>query len=478
MSQNSGHEARCIVVIGGGVSGLTAALRLSQSLDRASVLLLESRDRVGGVINTVVRDGFVVEEAADSFVFGGHAGLQELCRLIDIEQYLVPANVHCQRAMVMYRDRLQPVPPGLMLSATPQIWPLLTSRLLSLVGKIRVLLEPFVARRRECDDESIAQFISRRLGTQPYDRLVRPIADAIYGADPARLSAAATIPRLVDIEKAWGSLFLGFVRERGTRKIHDSMKDGATRSGVFSPRDGMSSFIDALSRQLAPGSIQLNSPVMQLIRRNDSRWGVVLSGESPRLLVADAVVVAAPAYEAAAMLKNLSPTLAAELRSIEYASRINVTLGYEISQLTTEPVASGYFFPRSFNRRVRSVSVASAKFPFRAPQDKYQMRVSLADERGDSFEQRSDDELAEAAAKEVSSLLSIRGTPSFQHVTRHSCGTPKYTLGHVGRVTRITRLVGECRGLALAGAAYRGAAVPQCVQSGEQAAEVIQRYLA
>jgi oxygen-dependent protoporphyrinogen oxidase len=469
---------RTVVVIGGGVAGLAAAVRLSCAPGGPRVLLLESRDRLGGLLHTVIRDGFLIEEAADSISLGQPSGMRNLCQRIGLYDQLVPARVCGHHAMILHGDRLRPLPSGFLLMAPTRLWPLMTTRILTLAGKLRLAVEPFVAVNRLIDDESVAQFVCRRLGRQAYERLVQPLAEAIYGGDPARLSMAATMPRIVEMERSHGSLFRASkIERRGQRKVLGTEGKHGSQSESRAPEQGMSSLVAALARQMPSDSIWLNSPAKQLVRRNDGRWGIVVARDHSKILTADGVIIAVPANSSAHILTGVHRQLAGELDHIEYSPRIHVTLGYRAEQLARRPDALGFFLPRTARRSMRSLTLASEKFPGRAPPGSIQLRVTLADRNGQSMDQLSDDELGHVAATEVKLLLGIQGSPHFHYVVRHRQAVPQYTVGHLARMKRIDGFLTECRGLALAGAAYRGVGVPQCIHSGEQAAEAMLQYL-
>ncbi len=468
---------RIVAVIGAGVAGLAATVRLRCASHRIKVILLEEGSRIGGLLHTVNSNGFLIEEAADGISVDQSTGVWNLCQQIGLIDQMVSAPARGHQAMILQGNRLRPIPAGFLMMSPTRFWPLITTRILTIAGKLRLAMEPFMSSSQRTSDESVAEFARRRLGRQAYERLVQPIAEAIYGTDPERLSVAATMPRIVEMERLHGSLFRANTKERGARSsVHGMSASHGRRQDFRAPEGGMSSFVAALARQLPADSISVNSPVERLIRRSDGRWGIIVRGYPPNRFIADGVILAAPANKTAQIVNSVQRQLAGELDAIEYSSRIHVTLGYRNKQLARPLYATGYFFPRSARKHVRSLTVVSEKFPYRAPQGYIQLRIAIAAWNGQSIDHFSDCELIEIAGGEVAPLLAIEGKPSFCHVVRHRQAVPHYTVGHLARMTRIDAHLAGCRGLALAGAAYRGIGVPQCIRSGEEAAETILRF--
>lgn len=467
-----------VAVIGGGVSGLVATHYLLRSTAVMRVVLLESQDRLGGLLHTRHRDGFLIEEAADSFSLARFPELGELCQQIGLNNQLVPTQTNRQQTLTLHRGRLLPIPASFLMMAPIQLRSLFSTPILTTVGKLRLILEPLIPPHGGVADESIAEFVRRRMGREAYERLVQPLVEAIYSGDAARLSMLATMPQVVQMERRWGSLFRAAWFEQRMRRISTRQTTMNGRAaGLCAPREGMSSFVAALVRQLPPGTVQLHSPVTSLVRRKEGHWKVVVGGTHPRALCADAVILAVPANRAAELLLQVDDRLAGELRRIEYSPTIHVTLGFGREQLRKPLEAVGLFLPRVAGRLVRSATLCSEKFPGRAPPGFLQIRVSMRNDDSQSTSQLDDGELARVAATEIAPLLGIDGSPEFHHVVRHRQALPQYHVGHLRRLSRIENQLRANPGLALAGAAYHGIGVPQCMRSGKEAAEVVLRYL-
>ena len=496
-----------VVVLGGGLSGLTAAYRLSRSGSEGQpppeVVLLEARERVGGAIWTDREDGFTFEGGADSFITDKPDAL-ELCLELGLE--LIPTQDRHRRSFVVHRGRLEPVPEGFVLMAPKRLAPLLTSPILSWRGKLRLLMEPFVPCRssEELQDESLASFVKRRLGREALERLVQPLVAGIYTADPNELSLKATLPRFLEMERSQGGLIRAARRqERAARAKARTRPDpsapdpagAGARYGMFvTPAQGMASLVEALVGALPPGTLRLRTPVRRIVRTpmattpapssprdqssetNDPTrpWRVeLLDGPA---IEADAVVLAVEAHAAARLVDGLDSELARLLRSIPYASSAILNLSFRRDQIAHPLNGFGAVVAARENRDLLAVSFTSVKFPHRAPKDHVLMRAFFGGATRPDLFDHDDEALRQLALSELSGLLGIQGEPIHAKVARHARAMPQYILGHLDRVEAIEQRVKAIPGLVLAGNALRGVGVPDCVRSATRAAQaVVQR---
>ncbi|MDA1050449.1 MAG: protoporphyrinogen oxidase [Planctomycetota bacterium] len=459
------HEpTRRIAVIGGGISGLAAAHRLVELQPAANVTLFEASHRLGGVLETIRRDGYLIERSADMFTTKDPWAL-DLCRRVGLADQLLNTNEAFRRAFVVHRGKLVPVPEGFTLMSPAKMLPVLKTPLLSWRGKARLAWERFVPRRDEAD-ESLHDFAVRRLGREVYDRLVQPLIGGIYTADPTKLSMQAAMPEFVAMEKEFGNLTRG-VREKAVKTNREGT---GARYGMFvGLREGMGSLVDAIARRLPEGCVQLNSPI-QSIRRAENHWQLTLDGESERRDF-DALILAAPAPHAAALLQEVDSRLADELATIQYASAAVPMLGYRRDQITHPLDGFGFVVPIVERRQILSGSFTSIKFPGRAPDGSVLFRVFIGGACQEELVGLPDDELYEIAQRELAELLGVRGEPQVRELVRWNHAMPQYHLGHLDRVAKIEQIASDLPAFALAGNAYRGVGIPFCVRSGELAAE-------
>ena len=473
-----------IVVIGAGLTGLSAAHRLVGSIAKprsrpaTEVLLLEAGDRLGGAIWTDRRDGFTLEGGADSFITNKPWGV-ELCRELGLADRLIGTDSQHRRSFVVHRGRLVPVPEGFVLMAPSRLLPVLTSPILSIRGKARLLLDLVLPRRDEETDESLAAFVRRRLGRETLDRLVQPLVGGIYTADPNELSLRATLPQFLEMERTAGSLIRAARRQAKAARGEDRRDQASgARYGLFvTPDEGMDTLIRALVDSLPMGVARRNCPVRRLARPDPrGPWRVELLDGSA--IEADAVLVSVEAHAAARLMDRLDPALAGQLRAIPYASSTIANVAYRRDAIAHPLDGFGAVVPIVEGREILAVSFTSVKFPRRAPEGTVLMRVFLGGATQPQLADLDDAEVAAIVRRELGDLLGARGEPLFLEVARHSRAMPQYTLGHLDRVAEIRRLAGRHPGLALAGNAYDGVGIPDCIRSARQAADSLLAALA
>jgi protoporphyrinogen/coproporphyrinogen III oxidase len=468
-----------IAIIGGGISGLAAAHRITELLPHAELSLFETSDRLGGILDTVHRNGFLVERSADSFQTKVPYAV-DLCRRLGIADQLLPTDDARRRAMVVHNGRLIPVPAGFYLMSPIRLRPVLRSPILSLPGKLRLLAEPLVPRSgstADGADESVASFATRRLGRETFERLVQPLVAGIYTGDAARLSMAATLPEFLDYERNQSSLLRATL---GKRSAAEDAASGA-RYGLFAaPKDGIASLISALANTLPTGTVNLNTNVTSVSRTSEGQWHLrpLPSGEGRgEVAVFNATILATPTHSAAKILTSAAPDLAAALSEIEYASCSVVTVACRRSQISHPLDSFGFVVPQIENRRIIAASFASQKFPGRAPTDGVLIRVFVGGALAPQLADLPDADLKALVLCELVDLLDLRGEPIWIDIARWPRSMPQYHVGHLARIARIEQLTARLPTLALAGNAYHGVGIPQCIHSGEQAAERIARQL-
>ena len=469
---------RRIAVIGGGIAGLAAANRLRELDSASDVTLFEANGRLGGALWTERRDGFLVEQGADSFITNVPWGVG-LCQRLGLANELVGTSQQGRRAFVVRRGRLCPLPDGFMLMAPSRIWPVMTTPILSPLGKLRLAWEYFIPRREENgSDESLASFVRRRLGREAFERLVQPLVAGIYAADPEKLSLAATLPRFQAMEREHGGLIRAALRERARKAASDASEgpSSGARYGLFvTPRDGLSSVVAALAARLSADAIRINTPVRQIARIGNS-WnlcaGHSVSPDENRLEF-DAIIIAAPAAAAASLLADVDRDLAADLSAIEYAGAVVVSMAFDRHQIRHALDGFGFVVPAIERRRILSASFSSVKFPGRAPADKVLIRTFVGGACRRELTELSDADLERVVSEELADLLGTSGAPLWTMIARWSNSMPQYHLGHLDRVARIEARAAAIPGLALAGNAYRGVGIPDSIHSGERAANEV-----
>lgn len=456
-----------VAVLGGGISGLAAAHRLFElSRDQRRPLdlrLFEASERLGGVIQTESRDGFVFEHGPDTFLSEKPPGLQ-LCERLGITGRLINTQEQFRRTYVAFGGALHPLPDGFSLMAPTRLTPLATSGLFTLAGKLRMALD-LVLPRRQIEDESLASFVTRRLGRQALDRVAQPLVGGIYTADPATLSLAATMPRFLNLERDHGSIIRGL---RAESRVSPATRQasGARWSLFLSFETGMETLVRALRERLPRNSVRCGQAI-RAIRRDEHGWRLD-DGES-----FDAVVVALPAPVAGRTLRGVDAALAADLESIRYASSTVVNLAYPREQIPHPLDGFGFVVPHVEGRRIIACSFSSMKYARRAPAGYALLRTFVGGALSAELSNLSDSETVGAVRDELRDILGVTAAPMMTVVSRYPDSMPQYEVGHLRRLERIEMRAAAQPRLALAGNAYRGVGIPDCIASGERAAETV-----
>lgn len=430
----------------------------------AQVELFESGDRLGGVLDTHRTGELLIERGADSFL-NTQPWAVSLCEELGLGGELIPTNPGKRRALVVRGGRSFPVPAGFVVSRPQRIWPLLRSPLLSWRGKGRVLCEPWVKSPPSAHDsdydESVASFATRRLGREVFEWLVQPLLAGIYTADAYQLSVAATMPEALAAEREHGSLLRA-------AKGATSTDSGARYAHFVTLRGGLGQLVDRLTNQVGVDNIHLNCPVNR-IETAGGQWNLYRA-DGIDSAPFQGVVVATPAPRAAEVVQDFDPQLNALLGQIPYASSAVVSLSFRHEQIGKMPEGFGLVVPTVENRPIVAASFSSAKFPGRAPDSQVLVRVFLGGALRPELMELDDKSLTKIAASQMKELLGVRGDPLEIDLVRWREKMPQYHVGHVRLVAAIEERVAKHVGLELAGNAYHGVGIPQCIHSADTAA--------
>ncbi len=455
-----------VAVLGGGISGLTAAYRLKQR--GHDVTVFEGSTRAGGILGTELRDGYVIETGPDSILSEKPWALA-LAEELGLGAEIIKTRPSPRGAYVVNHGRLVRVPEGFSLMAPTRFKDMAHSPLISTRGKLRMALDLALPRGHAGADESLESFVVRRLGRETFDRLAQPLVGGIYGADPARLSLRATMPRFVELEAEYRSVVLGLRQRQRAAVERGAGPASGARYGLFAAfKRGMQTLVDALVKVL-DGAVETQSMVTALERDSDG-YQVEVRGASQGF---NAVVLALPAYVAAGLLRPLDRALAGELEAIPYGSAATVTFAFKREQIAHALDAFGFVVPAIEARGIIASTWASVKYEGRAPEGKVLIRVFIGGYQGQHLVERSDKELSALARRELAELIGARGEPELTRVVRYIKAMPQYHLGHLARVARIDALAKQHPRLAIAGNAYRGVGIPDAVKSGEEAAQIL-----
>ncbi|MGD0294099.1 MAG: protoporphyrinogen oxidase [Terracidiphilus sp.] len=465
-------------IIGGGIAGLAAAYELEQARragKKVAYTLYESRDRLGGSLSSEVVDGAVLERGPDSFLTEKPAAA-ELCRELGLGAELTPSNDADRKTYIVVRNRLVPLPDGLMFLIPTKLIPTALTRLFSLPTKIRMGLELLYPPQPSDQDESVAALVERHFGREAVDRLADPLLSGIFGGDSAQLSARTVLPRLVEMENEYGSLTLGMLAAHRkmrayAKKSVQKGQSGGSRSIFTALRGGMNQLVVALATRLDPASVRLSTPVSGM-EQVPGGWKIVAGGKTE---VYDAVIMASPAWAAGELLVQIDPQLAEELRGISYSSSITVNLIYDENQLGRLPDGFGFLVPVVEGRSMLACTFVHRKFLGRTPPGKAVLRAFLGGMKNEALMAAPDAELLATVRRELSEILGKKilppdAQPLHTQVTRWPRAMAQYAVGHQERMARINSRVAALPGLKLAGNAYDGIGIPDCIRLGRKAA--------
>ena len=450
-----------VAIIGGGISGLSAAHALHKR--GVPYLLLEAGPSLGGVVRTEMRDGFLLEGGPDSMLAQKPEGIA-LCRELGLAERLCPTNPDLRSVYVLHRQRLHPLPEGMMLAIPTKLLPFARSGLFSWPGKLRMGLDLVLPGRNGSGDESIASFLRRRFGEEAVERLGEPLLAGIHAGDPERLSILATFPRFRELEKRHGSLVRGMWRTPRPKVAPGAMPPAA----FYSLRGGLREMVDALVVSLDRASIWTRAEVRSVSRGTD---GFSIVTEKAGTVSAERLIVAAPGPKIAPALEGLVPDVARALAAIPFASSATVLLGYRREDVAHPLDGYGMVVPRTEGLRTTALSFVSTKFPFRAPEGHVLLRGFLGGARDGQVLELSDEEMVDTVKREMKEVLGLRGEPVMRRVFRWPGGTPQLEVGHLERMTAVEEAVEALPGFHLTGAGIRTTGIPDSVADGTRVAE-------
>ncbi len=474
-----------IAIIGGGIAGLAAAFVLEKARGagvRVEYALFEARDRLGGSLASEIVDGAVIERGPDSFLTEKPAAA-ELCRELGLGAELLPSNDAARKTYILVHNRLVALPDGLMFLVPTKLIPTALTGLFSFSTKVRMALELLHPPRPSgLPDEAVSALVERHFGAEAVDRLADPLLSGIYGGDAAQLSARAVLPRLVEMETQYGSLTRGMLAaHRQMRAKASASNNGHSKTGngartapgpIFTAlRGGMQQLIDALVARLDRASLRVATPVSG-IGKTARGWDVFFTGGSESY---DALIVASPAWAAGMLMARVDAALGEELAAIPYSSSITVNLVYDEAKLGNLPDGFGFLIPASEGRSMLACTFAHRKFLGRTPPGKAVFRAFLGGIRNEALLTESDETLVAIVRRELSEVLGGKTIgldiePEYTQVSRWRRAMAQYTVGHQERMASIATRVAAHPGLRLAGNAYDGIGIPDCIRLGRQAA--------
>ena len=464
-----------VVIIGGGITGLAAAYRLIQQAPHLKIGLFEAGNKLGGKIQTERVGDFVLEASADSFLSRKPRGVG-LCTEMGVEGELIGRlalpHAKSHRAWVKRDGKLHPLPEGLTGLIPTNVDALETTELLSAEGKQRIAEEPTMPAGDFTADESVGDFITRRLGREAYENIVEPLMSGIYAADGDQMSILSTFPQLRAVVEKRGSL-LGGLTQANSGPTLASKSAEADYAPFVSFEGGMGTLIDHIVDHLDSVEIYVDTPIRSIEHGVDG-WSLTTDNWP---LTTKSLIITTPANVNAKLLRDVDAKLASVMGDIPFAGTVLVNVGVNTDDLEL-PEGYGYVIPRAEQRNVLACTWSSEKWPNRAPEGKRLIRVYIGRYGEDDVCGMDDHTLIEMARKELIDTLGLpENAKQLFMIHRWPDGLPQYTLGHQERLAKIDERVAALPGVAVAGASYRGVGIPDCIKSAETAAEQIMQYM-
>ena len=488
MVDSETRQPKRILILGAGIAGLSAAYRLRKAVPDAQISLWEKANRVGGVIETVERDGMQFEQSADNFMTLVPTAL-DLCAELGLTDSLVRTNTSDRRTYVARRGKLHPLPDGFMMLAPTKLWPMVTTPLLSPFGKVRAGMELLLPRKSDDADETIAAFARRRLGREVFERIVEPLLSGIYAGDAEKISLMATLPRFRDLEEKHRSLIIAMtLGQKEAKKAKRAEESGARYSMFVTLREGLAHLPQRIAETLPKGTITLNRAASKVERirgeqqHNEQQheeqqreiWRVTdTTGQSECF---DALVCALPSPVAGALFVESVPPAADFYDRMEQTSCAVVTFAFRHEQIKNDFRGMGFVVPTIEGGSLVAGSFSSHKYPHRAPEGIALIRIFTGGARAPEVAEMDPETLKRKVFGEIQPLLKIDGEPQTVEVARWRRGMPQYHLGHLERLAALDAALSQIPSLALCGNSFTGVGIPACIKSGSDAAEKIAAF--
>ena len=465
-----------IIIIGGGIAGLAAAFRIQREIKEGANLeciLLEGSNHFGGKISTEKLDGFIIERGPDSFISQKPAAIQ-LCKQLGLEDRLTGTNPGTPSTFVYTGGKLVTMPDGLSLMIPTKFLPFALTPLFSLPGKIRMAFDLLIPKKQDNGDESLASFVRRRMGEEALNKMAEPMLAGIYASDPEKMSITSTFPMFVETEKKYRSLILGMLARKKAMLMNAVKRPSSSYSLFMTLKDGLGEMVDAVIKKSPDIQFKSGTKVVD-IERNKEKWHLKLDDGSENHV--DSVIVATPGTVTAKLLQNITPDSAELLNSIHYVSTATVTLGYKKEGFSHSLDGFGFVVPKAEGCSILACTWTSSKFPHRAPKDYVMLRCYVGGALQEEIAEKDTETLETLVRKDLQQIMGITETPIFCKIFKNNKSNVQYHVNHSQKIDSIMEDLKNYPGLFLAGSAYRGIGIPDCIQSGNLAAESALKFV-
>ena len=467
-----------IVIIGSGIAGLAAAYHIHEEISKkipVESIVLESSNKFGGKISTMRFNGFIVERGPDSFISQKPQAI-ELCKKLGLADQLMGTNPDHPNTYVCLKNKLVAMPDGLSLMIPTKFLPFLLSPLFSWLGKIRMGMDLFIPKKNNKDDESLASFVRRRMGEEALQKMAQPMLAGIYASDPELMSINSTFPMFVQTELKYRSLIIGMLaRKRQQMQYKTKTPAGKQPFSLFMTlKNGLDEMVETLVEKSTNVSFRLGTAVTNL-SLTGGNWNLSLNDESS--INADAVILATPAKVSAHLVKKVAPKITSLLDQIHYVSTATVSIAYKKEGFPHSLDGFGFVIPKTEEKRILACTWTSSKFPERVPEEYVMLRCFVGGAMQEELAEMEENAIGNMVKEELLNLMGIDCEPVFLKVFQYKKSNVQYRVGHATLIESIRAKLKNFPGIFVAGSAYTGIGIPDCIRDGTQAAKDAINYL-
>lgn len=471
-----------IVIIGGGISGLATAYSLEERAKRNGkslfITILEKNNRVGGSILTERENGFIIEGGPDCFISEKPYALQ-FCKKLGIGDNLLCTNDEFRKTFVLWKGNLHELPEGVMLMIPTRIVPILKSSLISSIGKLRMAMELLIPKKRSQEDESLSEFVCRRLGKDVLDKIAEPLVAGIHAANPDTMSVKSTFPKFVQMEEEYGSLIRAMIAKK--KMMNNSISETTQGYTMFMTlKNGLDELPVTIVKSLKTTKIIKDKEAVRVVKSPSK----ITTGESIYKILlkdgegvdADAIVFATPSYETARLLSELDGIMSDQLDKIPYISTATVSLAYKKNAVSHPMNGFGFVVPKPEKRKIMAATWVSRKFSYRVPEDSLLIRCFVGGYYNEDLIFMDDEDMIKMVKGELKDIMGINADPILARLYRWKKAMPQYTIGHDERLTILNRMLSKEHGLFLTGSAYRGIGISGCINDADLTADAVIKH--